>query len=259
MSGRNLTAKRLAELDEHISEIDRQILHDVARFRLVTGEQLGRIHLDELSGRSTRRILNRLTEEQVLARLDRRIGGARAGSAGFVYKLGSAGARLVEVSVGKRTWQPSTLFLRHTLAITERYVELVERSDLDVWRLLTFEAEPDCWRRFTGSSGMALTLKPDGYFVLASERYEDHWFLEVDLATESLTAVRRKASRYAEYYASGMEQNRLGVFPRVWWWSPRPERQAALRRTLVDVEMAEMHMVLTDVRDLWSPEEELTS
>jgi len=248
------TAKRLAELDIQLSDLDRRILDDVARFRLISGDQLRRLHMADFHRRSALRHLTHLVHEQVLARLDRQVGGVRSGSSGFVYFLGPAGSRLLAWSVGRRSWTPSTVFQRHTLGIAERYVQLVEESARRHGTAIqTFEAEPDCWRTFVGSAGQSLILKPDGYFILRAPSFDEHWFLEVDFATHSLSAIRRKALVYSNYLASGREQERLGVFPRVWWWTPNDNRADALRRTLSETPFAQMHTVCATDRAIWSP------
>ncbi len=58
------------------------------------------------AARIARRVLARLTELGVLARLERRIGGLRAGSSGYVYYLGPAGQRLVAYWQGQAYPRP---------------------------------------------------------------------------------------------------------------------------------------------------------
>jgi hypothetical protein len=41
------------------------------------------------------------------------------------------------------------------------------------------------------------TLKPDALAVVQLDGYEDHWFLEVDQATESAATIGRKLTAYA--------------------------------------------------------------
>jgi hypothetical protein len=58
--------------------------------------------------------------------------------------------------------------------------------------------------------------------------FEDVWFLEVDCATESSTALARKLDLYRQYWSCGQEQARLGVFPRVLWLAPNQTRREQL-------------------------------
>jgi len=63
-------------------------------------------------------------------------------------------------------------------------------------------------------------LKPDLYAVTASGDYEDHWFCEIDRATESMPTLLKKCVQYEAYRRTGAEQDRLGVFPLVVWVVP---------------------------------------
>ena len=59
--------------------------------------------------------------------------------------------------------------------------------------------------------------------------------MEVDLATESLPSIAKKLKRYVDYQDTGAEQERLsGVFPRVLWHCPDPERRQRLDELLDD-------------------------
>src|ERR1700730_16785722 len=98
MSG-YVTAARLAELETRLSDRDRDVLARVASLRFVSGAQLTPLCFGDLGdasagARASRRALLRLPRLGVLARLPRVIGGVRAGSAGFVYRLGLVGHRL---------------------------------------------------------------------------------------------------------------------------------------------------------------------
>src|SRR5437868_15248922 len=108
---------------DRLGERDRQILATIARVRLATGAQLERLHFLDLPpshrSRSRRRVLRRLVDWRVLVPLERRIGGVRAGSAGLVLALDSAGQWLANVNsratgdnaAVRRPTQPSTQLL----------------------------------------------------------------------------------------------------------------------------------------------------
>ena len=82
-------------------------------------------HASQLAGaRICRRVLARLTDERLLARLQRRVGGVRAGSASFVYALGPIGRRLLDER--HRYTEPSQLFLDHTLAVADAHIAIVQ-------------------------------------------------------------------------------------------------------------------------------------
>ena len=198
---------------------DQHILADLGRVRLLTGHHLERLFYSTLNGSNTkgsarRRSLNRLQHLHLVTTLDRRVGGERAGSAGLIYVLDTLGRRLVdERGTGgtrqRRPWPIGQLFVAHTLAISELYVRLREAERADHLQLLTFEAEPDAWH--PTSLGM---VKPDAHAVVATGRYEDHFWLEVDRGTESLPTLRRKLLAYVDVALAG-DRGPAGVLPRV--------------------------------------------
>lgn len=234
MSRSYITPTRLAELERSLSERDLVVVETVARLRLVTGEQLGRLHYTDTTPRQRRRALTRLVERRVLGVLDRRVGGVRAGSDGFVYALDNAGAHLARTRAKhprRRTQRPVTpgaMFTRHVLAVSELNVRLVEAERGGFGELLAFDTEPTCWRSFAGRGGGRVTLKPDALIRLGSGAFEDSWFVEVDLGTESSATLDRKLDAYRAYWRSGREQQRRGLFPRVLWLVPNERRHAVM-------------------------------
>jgi hypothetical protein len=240
MTRTRLTATRLITLAAQLADRDLNIVATLAMSRVATKNQLQRLHFADGSGqtqsRRSRAALERLTDLQVLTRLDRRIGGVRSGSAGFIYALGPAGQRL-RGSQGpagghrvRRPWTPSLPFLAHRLAVTELFVALVEQERIGLVELLHFESEPGCWRHFNGPAGRVVTLKPDAYVATALGEYEEFRFIEVDRATESLPVVASKLTVYRQYWASGREQRQHGLFPGVLFVVPDDRRAAQVRR-----------------------------
>ena len=110
-------------------------------------------------------------------------------------------------------------------------------SDLEQGMTLSsLQPEPECWRPYS-ERGTHITLKPDLYAVTVSGEYEDRWFFEVDLDTESPAKVIEKCQRYHQYYRTGLEQKAAGVFPLTVWIVPdtgRRDRLAAAIRTAFD-------------------------
>ena len=238
-----LTAKRLLALDMHLTERDREIAQTVARLRLASGIQLERLFfayggLPGTRARLARNALARLTELGLLARLQRPIGGVRGGSGAWVYEVGPAGERLLAywrgegISRPRPAHEPGRRFLTHTLAISETYARLAEADREQRIELLTFDAEPASWRRFVGIGGRDVILKPDAFVRLGSGPFEDSWWLEVDLATESSTVLKRQCQAYLRYQQTGREQHEHGVFPRVLWTVPDKRRGELLERTI---------------------------
>lgn len=234
-----LTTRVVADVAQRLSGRDQAIVSAVADLRYVTTVQLERLFfVDGPSASNARRarlVLRRLADLQVLHRLERRIGGVRAGSAGVVHTLGPVGQHLAGRSVGgrrRRPGEPSSPFVRHILAIGELRVRLTEHARAGRFDLVEFQTEPMCWRSFFGPSGARVTLKPDAFVRIGVGREELLWFVEVDCSTESTTALETKFRVYRHYWASGKEQQRWGdVFPKVLWLAPTLPRV----RTIIDV------------------------
>ncbi len=164
--------------------------------------------------------------------LERRVGGVRAGSAGLVLALGPVGQRvLTSGGPRRRAYEPTLRFFDHTLAVAQLAVDLTLAARARVVELLAFQAEPQSWREFADMGGRRW-LRPDAFVVLGSGGYELRWFIEVDRASESLPVVIRKCRLYADYYQSGTEQARHGVFPRVAWVVPDDARADRLRQAI---------------------------
>lgn len=220
------------------SERDVRILRLLYDFRLATGEQIQRMIFVDGSpvtrARRCRSVLKRLTDHGLIGRLERRIGGLHAGSSGFVYSLQGRGAgalsRIDGTDRRRSRGEPGQRFVAHVLAVTDLYVRLHEtlRSDGDR-ELVTFEPEPQSWRRYPSAHGGTLVIRPDAFVRLADAEYEDTFFIEQDLATESLTTIRTKLLTFIAYWRSGVEQAASGVFPKVVWIVPHERRADAIR------------------------------
>lgn len=219
-----LSSTALGQLRERLTLTDWAVLDSMNRLRLATAGQLRRLHWAEVGlSRTARRRLTRLTALRVIARLERRIGGVRSGSDGFIYALDVVGQRLLGAQSGRAPESFSRAFLKHRLAVTEIFVTCVESERAGLLKLIEFAAEPDCWRRSANG-----TLKPDAYLVLASGEFEHHCFIEVDCATEATTTLIGKATAYQRYYRTGLEQSRSGLFPQVVWAVPTERRRTQL-------------------------------
>lgn len=231
-----LGRRGLAQLRERVSERDLDVIRSVAEHRFLTTRQLEALHFadhaSQLAGaRVCRRVLARLTDERLLARLRRRVGGVRAGSASFVYALGPVGGRLID-GQSRRLVEPSTTFLAHTLAVAQAHVELIQAARAGQLELLNLDVEPRCWRRYIGSGGAREVLRPDLYAVTGSGEFEDCWFVEIDRGTESPLALRRKCRAYEAYWRSGREQEAHGAFPLVVWAASDERRAQQLQQVI---------------------------
>lgn len=226
-------------LREVISPRDVAVLDQVRDLKLMSGAQIQAVHfplLDhatvEAAGRACRRVLRRLVTLGLLIRLDRRIGGIRGGSAGFVYAASPIGHRLLDGDGPRRRFkEPSATFVHHTLAIAQVVVELIERQRAKRLEVLRLEPEPRCWRSFTTSAGRQM-LRPDLFVALGVGEFEHHWFIEVDLATETMLRRLAKCKQYEAYYRSGTEQASSDLFPRVLWCLPNQALADDLRERI---------------------------
>jgi hypothetical protein len=241
-----MSAHRIARLEEQLSDRDVRLLEDIERFRFLTTRQLQRLHVPAAplgphattssATRGTTRVLNRLEELGVIARLARRIGGIKHGSALTVWQLGAAGDRFLRARRGdpsrRRYEEPGRTFLSHTLAVADTAVTLIEQANAGRFELLELDLEPACWRTFTAGSAAPISLKPDLLVVTADTETETHSFVEVDLGTEHLPAVLRKCRTYQRYHATGNEQHDRGLFPAAVWIVPDTIRARQIRERI---------------------------
>lgn len=232
-----VTEAHLARLGAELTARDRQIIETLDRLRLASAKQLERLHFDgspRSRARTAGRVLSRLVGLRVLARLDRQIGGVRSGSAGFVYALDVAGQRFASVTGpagGRRIrppWTPGAPFVDHQLAVSEIFVRLQEAEQSGSLETLDFDAEPLCWRVYSGTGGGRAVLKPDAFVRVAAGGYEHLAFIEVDRDTQSAPTISRKLAGYRRYVRSGREQARWNLFPSVLLLAPSERRKGVL-------------------------------
>lgn len=237
-----ISGGRLDQIASQLTPTDLAILELVSRTRICSGHHLERLFFTEgtppVRARRARRALRRLTDWRILDRLPRQVGGRRAGSQGFLYAAGPAGARLLARRSGvqiKRLVRPAGPFIAHTLAITDIVVglHLADReAPVDV---LEVQTEPTCWRGFLGTMGGRNLLKPDLYIRVGLGVFEHAWFVELDMGTQGRGAIAVKAKRYLRYYRTGIEQAANAVFPRIVWAAPSARRAEQLTAFLEDV------------------------
>lgn len=233
-----VSMRRLAEIREDLNDRDREVLLAVQQLRLISGGQLQRLYWPggEAARRAARRGLLRLVQWRVVDRLPRKLGGVRAGSDAFIYRLGAVGHRLLArdgFSSQRIAEAPSDRRLAHLLAISECVVSLKEAERTGAVEVIELQAEPACWRPFLSSMGASLIAKPDLFLRLgAGTALEDRWYVEVDRATEHAGALKRKLDRYDQHFASGHEQDQHGVYPRIIWAVPDTKRADQLHRLI---------------------------
>jgi hypothetical protein len=216
------------------------VLRTVADYRFATTKQLEVLHFSahsttDSAARTCRRVLQRLRDQRIVRSLERRIGGVRAGSAGFVWTTDTLGRRLLAEASGghwRRHHEPSARFLQHAVAIVDARVALERAQRGGRLELLEVTPEPGCWRRYVGPSGSAAVLQPDLAVTTGVGEYEDAWFVEIDLGTEHLPTLLRKCEQYETYRRTGLEQQRYGAFPYVVWVLATIRRAEQLRTAI---------------------------
>lgn len=223
----------LDRLTRLLSERELAVIHSVATYRYLTGHQIEQLHFQghatkDTAARTRRRVLERLVAGRFLDQLPRQIGGVRGGSGAHVFALGTVGYRVVHGEARRsgtpRDGGPSTTFLAHTLAVAQVGIDLTTAAGRDGIERVTIATEPNCWRSYQRGLGGTEALKPDLYTEVITSEFEDRWFIEVDRATESLTAIRSKCQTYLDYYRTGIEQQRSHIFPHVVWSVPTDKR-----------------------------------
>lgn len=237
--------RQIRGLEQHLTERDVAVLHDLERFRLLRSDHLQRLHfgVTPLGGhasqlaatRATNRVLTRIEALGVIQRLSRRIGGPQYGSSATTWQLAPAGERFLRALRGdpdrRKFAEPGSPFISHTLAVADTGVAVIEEARRGTYEVLDVQTEPFCWRPFQSGGGV-LTLKPDLLIVTADAETETHSFVEVDRGTEHLPAIRRKCDLYQRYYRDGTEERTHGLFPAVVWVVPDEPRAAAIRTAI---------------------------
>lgn len=155
--------------------------------------------------------------------LDRIIQPVDFGSSQAVYALDSVGAEVVAAKIGasknqinwtRRHNQIEHLFMNHTLAVSELNVALQQafrlREEKDV-KLLFWKREGFLPREKVQdpeNPERRLSVIPDAFFGLETERGKLFFFVEVDMGTETLDRFRTKIVAYREYWKTGAFSNR---------------------------------------------------
>lgn len=227
--------KEMQYLVAQLSERDWAIVQFLHQHHYATTTHLRRrfftTHASQSAAtRACVRVLDRLLTQRIVTRLERRVGCVRHGSASFVWCVDVIGDRLTRPTTAsrRRVQEPSFAFLAHTLAVTDIHVQLTEAASTGAFHLTAVQVETEAWRPYVAPGGAQRILKPDLMVTVSTDTYDDHWYLEVDLGTESLPVLLRKCTAYEDYRRTGRPQTEHGVFPRVLWVLPDTARVARL-------------------------------
>jgi hypothetical protein len=172
-----------------LQERDRRLLEALETMRVVNREQ-GEVVAGFHSIRRANDRLLLLTRAGFLRR-------AFVGSREAVYWLANKPLQERGRKAGDTASEPAALFLKHRLEINRTNI-LVEYRSIPVrgWWFVS-------WRAFQQPLSATVPLIPDGYFELGCAQGVRGMFLEVDLGTESIPIVTKKASLYVQLAASG--------------------------------------------------------
>ena len=236
-----ISRRKLLEIDSRLGTRDREVLLAAQKYRYLMTGQIERLLFTDATNpsaglRAASRNLKKLCNFGLVDSLSRRIGGVRAGSSSLIWYLTHAGERLLRLHHNKahpirRFFEPSPHHLAHTLAVAEIAIRLTEICREHEPEIASLQLEPECWRTYS-NAGVALSLKPDLYAATTTEEYEDRYFIEVDLDTESPVKIIEKCQRYHAYYHSGLEQMESEMFPLTIWIVPSITRKEKLIRHL---------------------------
>ena len=252
-----LSRQQLIAIEERLSARDHAVLMAIRKYRFLTSDQIGRLYIPTGASKSSKTrvqnlLLKRLNDHGLIRTLKRRIGGDGGGSSTPVWYLTEAGHRLLTLNdpgthSRKRAFEPSALFLKHTLAVAECGVQLTcicrESHDLSLEQV---DNEPSCWRRYK-DSGKVCYLKPDLFAITGYDNYEDRWFIEMDLGSESTAQIIEKCNAYLAYYYTGVEQKETDMFPMVVWIVKDNARKEKLRSSIRSafISQPKMFLVIT--------------
>ncbi len=232
---RRISQARLYEIRQQLGTRDLAVLESLRTWKLLKIEHLRRLHFVQHATKDTalrvaRRVLSRLEDTGLIRRLERKIGGVRAGSSGSIFCLSPLGHRLL----GGQTkyWrEPSKMYGDHTLAIAELGSLAIDAARTAQVDLAEISTEPNVWRAYSSPTGTK-TLKPDLLIRLAGPKFEASWFIEVDLGTESTPTLRKRCQIYLDHYQSDEEQDQHGYYPSVLWVMHSEDRKDALTETI---------------------------
>jgi Replication-relaxation len=193
-------AAAVAALATRLTERDRLVALDCYEHRVLTTEQLRRLHFG--SSRRARWRLERLYQLRVLDRFrpPRRHG---EGSSPYHWILDEAGAHIVAQALGVERselgWRHQAAIaiaasskLAHQLQVNEFFTRLAEEARQADGRLAAWWGERRCLAALGGQAA------PDGYGRLELPGSQPVSFLlELDRSTEEHERLRQKARRYA--------------------------------------------------------------
>lgn len=243
-----ISNQKLQWVSQELTPSDKKVIDFLYNHRFATTRHISRLLRPQFANhassiRQAARLTQKLRRYGLVNHLERRIGGARAGSTGYIWFMTEAGHRCMRLinadqtneTKRKRATEPSWQFLAHTLAITELRITTEEVCRCQPISIVMVETEPACWRNRLGDAGHIEWIKPDLSLITSTQGYLDHWWFEVDMSTERPSRLKHKANMYLKHLYSGTEQASRGVFPKVIWLTPTSERSCQLHELFASI------------------------
>lgn len=265
------TVTTLAALRERLTPRDMQIISFIEQAHCAFTHQLTRLFFasasnEQAASKACRRNMQKLLEYKLVNKLDRKIGGYRAGSNANIWYLTDAGYKLLDLEdpdtplKRRRFLEPSAITLRHRLTSVECYIQMVElgrkiqlggnvqaeeaggnsgaasKTNSGTITPRSFsvrkvEFEPKSWKQYPYDNKNKY-LKPDLFISIEKDGYEYLYFVEIDLASESMTDILRQCESYHDCYNSRAIQNEYDIFPIVLWIVPDEKRKERFVKVL---------------------------
>jgi hypothetical protein len=198
-----------------ITERDKALLARAADYRVLTTEQVFRLHFPSF-GRARKRLFQ-LWQHGYLRRIVRpaRIG---EGTSMYLYLPGQRGLRLISSDhVIKQMPIRSSVFSGdHMLAVNDfrACIELATKSPNDI-AIVSWKEGKQLLLNANIRSKVGIIKKvpiiPDGYFKLKHSEKEFHYFLEIDRGTTDLKRITLKYQGYLNIWNDKIAQTKLGI------------------------------------------------
>jgi len=238
---KRISRLQLMTLHKTMKEKELDILWNTRKYHFLTTAHIKRLHFkagttDAANLRAANKCMKRLRELGLVAPLERRIGGVRAGSSALIWHLTEPGERLLWLDepdkkhTRKRFEEPSADFLHQTLAVAEAAVSIITLAEcqdgLSIRRLDTDFSYVVRYRDET------ISIKPGLYVVLHWDGYEYHWFVETAPYWDIVRNLVRRTEKYCKVYQQGAFQGQVGVFPLTVFMLPDDEQKIKLEQTI---------------------------
>lgn len=240
-----ITTVKVGSVRLRLDGSDLQILHLLDEHKFLTTQQVAKfMHAPSRMFASSVRLASRKMSSLQAAKLVtagglRRVGGIGQGSEPYVWHLAKLGhdalakLRTTETGLVKKPYKaPTYTFANHRVSINDTkllFRHITERHD--IMRLGKVLLEEKSWRTYVSTTGKDATLRPDLYVETFRGELKHHWFVEVDLDTESPVRIIDKCRNYLDYLASSAPSDWCcGEFPAVLWVMPTIKRRDSIRR-----------------------------